>query len=124
MNSIPSSRAMRSFKFFPEVKISIPMSQWGTYLSNVFFRMKRPSIDELKLEADHPEVQKAQLHWSAKRSARLAANNDVLDFDGLSWAKCFLHHEALRKQLLITFGVRAPGVAQLNDAMVARSTMV
>ncbi len=65
------------------------MKHWAGFLQDIFFRMERPSIEEIQLEDDHPQVVKAQVAWQAKGVARLAATRYVLDTCGLSWPKCF-----------------------------------
>jgi hypothetical protein len=120
---------MTSFNSFrvtwgpPEVAIPTPMRYWTEYINSVLFRLSRPNIGDLYLEDDHPEVLRAQRRWTSKFHQRMDKNGGVIDTQGLSWAKCFTYHKAMRKKLLRAFGVKAPTVGYLRDALVMQAEL-
>jgi hypothetical protein len=77
-------------------------------MKNVFFQMKRPNLDSIRLAPDDPLILEAQVQWNIRHEGREEED------EGESWAKCFKFHKKMREQLLRTFHVPVPSVTDMK----------
>lgn len=100
------------------------MHGWKDYIQKVLHNCNIPKVESLHLDEDHPAVADALLDWHDRHDSRVRLNHGKEDFDGISWATCFLQHKRARRKLLATFGASVPSVQRVRQDLINQSNQL
>jgi hypothetical protein len=85
----------------PQVRVSIPMAKWKSYIRLVIEKCEGclPTTTSLQLDEKHDQVVQAKIEWGKRSDKRIVANDGNRDVGGRFWSICFQMHESARAVL-------------------------